>query len=460
MRVGRDTGTVLWKHTQRWILPSIVLFDLLGWSTFVRADGIRNPFQGAAAIAQGNAFSAQADDPTAVFYNPAGLTQLHGVQHTAGVQFASVNTHFTSPTGLSTKNEQPFPIGLPPPGQLFITANLKDLGIHTLGSLSIGFGLQNLFGFAAKYPRNGPFASAVTFAQFPLINIKPTFAYKVTDKLSVGLGVDIFTFINFLGEGHLEQQSVQGGSTVELNGKGTTAGLNASVLYTLLQTDEGKPRLNLAFIWRSQAVLPIDGVFLVDGALVANTASSIRLPEIYTWGVAFWPVRDAKREWKVEVDVDYARWESIPDFDVYLSTGTTLRNPQSWRNAISIGVGTEYRWLSFPGYPDWNVALRTGYLHSPQVTPDVNFNPAAPDAPSHTLSVGVGLFCKDNGRFLGLLTCGSETGFFGRKALGIDLAYQAWLVESRTVTGSPNPTVNGTYQTNTHVGSITMRINF
>lgn len=460
MRAGRDTGTALQRNTQCVLLLSVVFFNLHAWFSFVRAEGIRNPFQGAAAIAQGNAFAAQADDPTAVFYNPAGMTQLPGVQHTAGVQFASVNTHFTSPTGVTTRNDQPFPIGLPPPGQLFITSNLKDLGVHALGNLSVGFGLQNLYGFAAKYPRSGPFASAVTFAQFPLIDIKPTFAYKVSDRLSVGLGVDIFTFASFLGEGHLEQQSVQGGSTVELNGKGTTAGLNASLLYTLLQTHEGKPRLNLAFIWRSQAVLPIDGVFLVNGALVANASSSIRLPEIYTWGVAFWPVRNANHEWKVEVDVDYSRWESIRNFDVRLSNGVILANPQQWSNAVSIGVGTEYRWLSFPGYPAWNVALRTGYLLSQQVTPDVNFNPAAPDAPSHTLSAGVGFLCKENGNFLGLVTCGSEGGFFGRKALGIDLAYQAWLTESRTVTSNPNPTVNGTYQTTTHVGSMTMRINF
>jgi long-chain fatty acid transport protein len=48
---------------------------LLAFSiTAARADGYRNPFQGAAAIAQGNAFAAQADDPTAIYYNPAGMT--------------------------------------------------------------------------------------------------------------------------------------------------------------------------------------------------------------------------------------------------------------------------------------------------------------------------------------------------------------------------------------------------
>jgi long-chain fatty acid transport protein len=49
---------------------------------------------------------------------------------------------------------------------------------------------------------------------------------------------------------------------------------------------------------------------------------------------------------------------------------------------------------------------------------------------------------------------------FRQEALGIDVSCQALLFESRTVTGNPNPTVNGIYQTSTHVGSMTMRVNF
>lgn len=92
--------------------------------------------------------------------------------------------------------------------------------------------------------------------------------------------------------------------------------------------------------------------------------------------------------------------------------------------------------------------------------PDVNDTATAPDTASHILSVGIGFLCKESQTFIGLLTYGAETGFGDRKALGIDLADQAWLVESRTFTGSPNPTVNGTYQTTTHVGWMTMRVNF
>jgi long-chain fatty acid transport protein len=63
------------------------------------ADGFRNPFQGAAAIAQGNAFAAQADDPTAIFYNPAGMAWLPGIQISSGIQLVDIDTRYTSPTG-------------------------------------------------------------------------------------------------------------------------------------------------------------------------------------------------------------------------------------------------------------------------------------------------------------------------------------------------------------------------
>lgn len=67
------------------------------------ADGFRNPFHDAAAIGQGNA--------SAGFYNPAGMTQFHGVLIDGGAQFVNINTKFTSPTGAATTNTTPI-IGL------------------------------------------------------------------------------------------------------------------------------------------------------------------------------------------------------------------------------------------------------------------------------------------------------------------------------------------------------------
>lgn len=431
------------------------------------ADGFRNPFQDSAAIAQGNAFAAQADNASAVFYNPSGMTQLHGIQTAGGAQFVSINTKFTSPTDATTTNSGPT-IGLPPPGQFFLTANLKDLGISALGNLSAGLGFQNLYGFAAKYPANGPFNTSVTFAQLPLIAIKPTLAYKVTESMSIGLGADILTFASFLGEGQTERQfhappgsGFPTGTSLELNGSGTTAGLNASFLYTPLRMDDGKPRLSVAGVWRSQAVLPLNGEFRANGALIANASTSIRLPEVWTGGVAFWPVRNQEREWKVEVDLDYVRWQSLRDANVQLSNGGVLPNPQQWKNAITVNIGTEYKWLGFTDNRAWDMAFRTGYIRSNTPVSDLSFDPAFPDNDVNVASVGIGFLCHAGGKFFGLIPCAeSGDGLLTKKTMGMDLSYQALVFDSRTVTGNLNPTVNGTYRTTNQAGSVTFRVSF
>jgi long-chain fatty acid transport protein len=444
-----------------------LLWGLAAPASVAHADGFRNPFQGAAAIAQGNAFAAQADDPTAVFYNPSGMTQLSGIQNAVGIQFISVNVNYTSPSGVKTQNERPFPIGLPPPGQFFLTARMKDLGLHALGDLSLGLGFLNLYGFALKYPESSPFASSVTRAQVPLLDIKPTIAYKITEDFSIGLGADIFTFASFLGEGHVERQSIgaggpiPAGSHVEINGKGTTAGLNASVLYTVMRAENGKPRLNLAAVWRSQAVVPVDGAFLLNGLKVADTTSSITLPESYTLGISWWQVRDEAHEWKLEFDLDWVRWQSIRNFDVHLSNGQTIANPQNWSNSLTYAVGTEYKWLNPKWLPAWDVAVRTGYNRSETPIPDRNFSPTPPDATVNVFSIGVGFLCGKAGKFFGLIPCElAESGLLSRRAMSMDLAYQALVFEQRTVVGSPNPATDGTYRTTNHAGSVTMRLNF
>ncbi len=432
-----------------------------------QADGFRNPFHDAAAIGQGNAFAAQADNAAAVFYNPAGMTQLPRLQHSGGMQFISVNTKFTSSSGATTTNTSPT-IGLPPPGQFFLTANLKDLGLSALGNLSVGLGVLNLYGFAAKYPTDSPFATAVTFAQLPLIAIKPTVAYKVTESLSIGLGADIFTFAGVLGEGHAERrfQAAPGsgfppGTELELNGKGTTAGLNASFLYTPWRNSEGKPRLSFAGIWRSQAVLPLNGALLANGQLVAQASTSMRLPEVWTGGIAYWPIRNHAREWKLEVDVDYVRWQAIRDASVLLSNGDRLPNPQQWKNTFTVNVGTEYKWVGLTDSNAWDVAFRTGYVRSHSPVTDLNFDPAFADSDVHVAAVGIGVLCRAGGKVLGLIACADAgKGFFAKSAIGLDLFYQALVFDTRTVTDNPNPTVNGTYRTTTHGGGATVRINF
>jgi long-chain fatty acid transport protein len=195
--------------------------------------------------------------------------------------------------------------------------------------------------------------------------------------------------------------------------------------------------------------------------VVADTTSSILLPESDTVGLAWWQIRNDQHEWKLEFNMDWVRWNSIRSFDIHQSNGIPLLSPQNWSDSLTYAVGTEYKWLRPSWLPAWDVAMRAGYNRSQTPVPDRNFSPTPPDADVNVLSIGAGFLCGASGKFLGLIACGSDSGgFLTRKALGIDLAYQAVLFEKRTVTGSPDPNVDGTYRTTNHAGSVTARINF
>ncbi|HWP24205.1 MAG TPA: outer membrane protein transport protein [Candidatus Binatia bacterium] len=459
MRRQRAVAAPLWAAI---LLASCFLFS----PKLLRADGFRNPFQSAIAIGQANAFAAQADDASAVFYNPAAMTQLRGVHVLAGVEFINIHTRFRDTVGLKSENDLGGPFGMPPPGQLFVTLTPADLGASPLDGLTVGAGLQNLFGFASRYPKTGPLQTAITSAKLPVLDFKPTAAYRLADWLSLGLGGDLFTFWDS-ALGGAEQRFVSPGlpgmppgSHVKITGSGSTAGFNVSVLVTPRRDESGLPRLNLAFVYRSQADLPLNGELNLDGVRVAESKSSLHFPDSYTVGAAYWPLRDSEREWKIESDLDYVRWSTIRSIDFRFSNGVTLKNPQRWRDALTVGLGSEYRWLGWSRLPRWDLALRAGYLWSMTPVPDKNFNPAFADSNVHVLSAGAGLTCRPGGKFLGVMSCGEVDRSSPWRHTALDLAYQLLLFEPRTVSGHPNPAVNGRYRTINQAVVISFRAGF
>jgi long-chain fatty acid transport protein len=457
--------------TNRWIIGwtgAAVLAGLVlagpGYAQTPRIYG-----QGTAASGMGNAFSAQADDASAIHYNPAGMTQLQGRQMLAGSLFVGGVTTYVSPTGQSAVGDRGGSVAWPPPAHFYVTANMKDIGFQALEKWTAGIGVTVPFGSLTEYPLTVPFRDSVVFNTLPLLDIKPTIAYKLNEKLSFGLGADIYTFSTLFGEGHLEikRRSSITGADSEVNGSGLGAGFNVSMMYTPLRNADNKPLANIGIVYRSQAVVPLSGQFIVNGASVADAKANLVLPQIITGAIALWPVRDQSHEWKLELDVDHVRWKSFRNTNIALSqsvpgVGSGLPLALNWRDSYNTMIGTEYKWLKIEQLPEWEVAARAGYMHIQSQMPDSSFNPGIPSSDQHIPSFGLGLTCKENGTFLGL-KCGS----FGMKAVGLDLSYQLSMYEDRTVAGQvtsttagTNAAVNGTYRTTIHAGGVSLRVNF
>lgn len=465
--LGKTIG--LWREIPSLPIRVICLFALsfsicgMPFPSLAQVPRIQG--QGTAASGMGNAFAAQADDPSALHYNPAGMTQLHGLQVMVGGLLSGGTTNFTSSTtGANSTGDRNGSLAWPAPGHLYITASLKDLGITAFGDMALGVGVTIPFGSVSRYPEDGPLRFKTTFAAMPLMDIKPTLAYRVTPDLSLGLGADIYTFSGLLGEGHFEKQSISptSGAKTELYGKDTAAGFNVSLLYTALRNAAGKPTANIGVVYRSQATLHLAGGLLANGSKTSDASATFVLPQVISGAIAIWPVRTNEREWKLELDVDYVGWKSVRNLDIHLAGGATIAQPQNWRSTSTVMIGTEYRWLQLDTLPDWEVALRAGYTNSPTQVPDLSFDPSLPSADVHIPSIGLGLFCKEGGSFFGLARCGDiGIGSIKPKAIGIDLSYQTSIYEQRTVAcGCSLSVVNGLYRTTYHTGGLSIRMNF
>jgi long-chain fatty acid transport protein len=396
------------------------------------------------------------------------MTQLPGVQLQTGALWVGGTTEFRSPAGTTATGDRNGSAAWPPPAHLYLTANLNTLGVPSLERVTVGIGLNSPFGSLTRYPTNGPFRTSVTFATLPLLDIKPTIAYRLTDQLSIGIGADIYTFSGLFGEGHVERQSIwpgglgiPAGSRVELFGTDTAAGFNAGLLYTPYRNSDGLPLVNLALVYRSQATLNFSGGLLANGNLVSDARATFVLPQVITGGMAVWPLRTLRHEWKLEFDVDYVGWKSVRNVDIHLANGATVPQPQNWRSSYTVMVGTEYRWLLGEGLPTWQVALRAGYTNQQTQMPDLTFDPAIPSSDTHIPSIGIGFLCTAQALFLGIIPCGEiGVGPLKPQAIAVDFSYQAAIYEERTVTGNRNPTVNGVYNTVLHAGGITLHFKY
>ena len=177
--------------------------------------GLRIPNQDPEAIARGNAFAATADDPAAIYYNPAGITQLDGENVDVGVHALSVNSTYVTPGGATYHSDYNV---LPVP-ELFYTYSLTNL------PLSFGLGVFSPYGTALQWPDDVPFHTSAAYnGQLTYITINPVVAWKITDQLSVAVG-PTFNYSQVL----LEQGIDPFGDIFKFRGDGTDFGYTGGI---------------------------------------------------------------------------------------------------------------------------------------------------------------------------------------------------------------------------------------
>ncbi|HAV62663.1 MAG TPA: hypothetical protein DCY13_09885 [Verrucomicrobiales bacterium] len=330
----------------------------------VPALGIRVFDQDPAAIARGNAFVATADNPSAIYYNPAAITALPGQQALTGGNLVSLTDTYRSAAGMKFETEDQLHV-LP---QLYYTYSPSQL------PLSFGLGVYTPFGLGFEWPDQVPFRQLSIEGRMTYLTANPVVAWKITDRLSIGGGVMVNYGDTTLTQGLTPAGFGPPGNRLRFEGDGFGVGFNAGIHWRV------NDQHALGVAYRSQNRIDFSGTSDVNfpAAFSQDASAEFQFPDIVTVGYSFRPTP----RWNLEVNVDWTNWDQLNTVTFEQSVTGNVARPFNWRSSFIYMVGASYLF-------DGNWTVSGGYIFSENSIPDESFNPGIPDSDRHVFSVGV-----------------------------------------------------------------------
>jgi long-chain fatty acid transport protein len=345
--------------------------------------------QGARATGFAGAYVAQAADPSAIFYNAAGIAFLKGRQLALNGGLSAKGTDFTG------EGETP-PAGTLEQTERKITVRPSLYYSHQLTErLVAGVGLSSPFAVRSQWKNPDLFTGRTlcTDCEIRAWSLNPTVAYKLEDRLAVGIGLDL-RFSRFRLDRRLngvpevlpqaQDVAAQTLSSSTRTDFGFNLGLMASPSESLT--------LGIAYRHRVQAVYAAVADFAQiatgDAALDAQVAAHLpasqtvtvvqTFPSSLTAGLA---VR--RGDWLIEGDLAWTFWSSFDSVELrYAETPALSASlPQAYETVLGGRLGVQYQ-LSR------SVALRGGYSYDDGPQPSTTLSPFLHDSSRQAFGLG------------------------------------------------------------------------
>jgi long-chain fatty acid transport protein len=350
-------------------------------------------FEGSArGNALGGAMVGRADDPSALFYNPAGITQLPGIQFMAGATvILPTTTVDTFQGGAKTSTETEDNVFAPP--HVYATYQFND-------SLWFGLGIYSPFGLGTEFPESWPGRYNNYKAFIETISINPNVAYKITDQLSLAAGFTAMWFDLTLDQkinpGAILRIPTPQSQDIDSHLTGDTWGYGFNVALHYKPTDW----MALGFAYRSEVKQHVDGnadftkparsVVPASWFNDTDASGSIKLPGEVFLGAMFKPCQNVT--W--EVGGVLTMWSSFRDLTINFDNPIVLLPPplpsvnqqraiKNWDDEWRFNTGIEYKAL------DW-LDLRVGYVFDMDPTRSKFADYLVPSNDRHLFSGGAG----------------------------------------------------------------------
>lgn len=299
-----------------------------------------------------------ASDPSILMSNPAGISQLAGTQISANGQVLLGHIRFSRDSDNQFDgNEGGNALQYLPGASLFVSHQLDERS-------SIGFGMYGTFGLALDYDDDWAGRYFTQEATIIGLSLQPTYAYKINDALSVGVGprimygyyrTEVAINNNLLGltdrpDGQLEYKDTDVGT-----------GVNLGLLYRL---DE-RTQLGLAYTSKVDLEFEdrphLDDISnpLLNVALNRLNVSGLELDMEVPQTVLLSASHQLTPQWKLLSSLGWQQWSQFGKIGVEVDAdllGTSTSVDRKYKDTWHASLGAQYqvtpklRWNLGMGY--------------------------------------------------------------------------------------------------------------
>lgn len=388
--------------------------------------------------------AASAEDASTAFYNPAGLVRIKNQQLVLGVdpivtEFkfhgnVDVNTVGFGDAGPTSTASEGGGMNFVP--NLHYAAPLCD-------RLVLGLSAFSPFGLKTDYSQEDYTRYAATLTSLRVIDISPSFGLAITDKLSVGGGIDFQRAnaeFDLVAGNQLLDELVQ--QKMDTYGQNTGAdhayGFHAGILY------EFTPQTRMGVSYMSRVIHKLRGSSLFYGPLANDDSGGTQNSEFLQTKITLPPTttlslfHSFNSRWDAMGSVSYTQWSVLQSLDLFnvaavvngaSSNNVTVTIPEHYHNTWNFSVGSNYHVNE-----EWMLRTGLGFDQTPSNNADRN------------------LQLPDNNRFA--LAVGAH--FQATKSLGFDAGYTHIFVSNTRINntinvGDQSTTVSGNVHANADV---------
>ncbi|MBI5022321.1 MAG: outer membrane protein transport protein [Ignavibacteriales bacterium] len=354
----------------RYIALLMLLFVAVG---SVMPNGLSLNSIGPKAFGMGGAFVGLANDYSAIYWNPAGLTQMQknfiGVFATDVIPMGKYKFYLALPSPYPTID-----IDTKTKSNHYISPNLMGFyHCQLVDGLTWGLSVYVPAGLGSEW--DGEDLKLLSGGQamkwkskIAVINISPAISYKFSDQFSAGVAMNIF-----YGMFDMDRPGPIGQYTESSDGMGY------GVTFGLLAKPHEMFSIGASF--RTKTSVTMSGT-AKNGSLESEFDRDVDWPMWIAGGIAFYPIP----ELVITADAQFSQWSKSEDEFVTkfkaLGWGTDTIT-LNWKDATQIRFGLGYSLSP-------SIDLRAGFYIDPAPGPDETYNILFPSISNNVVTVGAG----------------------------------------------------------------------